>query len=139
MLVAEQVTNWTPTVYHRRVDIPVSVAYGTGPDEVVKLLADVAGAHPDISEQPAPQALFLGFGDSALKFQLLAWTNRLDRFGLVKSELGIAVYTALRGAGITIPVPQHEVRLHRDPSEADGWDRPNHDRQPQRSPEGGPK
>jgi small-conductance mechanosensitive channel len=138
MLVAEQVTNWTPTIYHRRLDIPVGVAYGAGPDEVVKLLIDVAGAHPDVIAQPAPLALFLGFGESALKFELRAWTNRLDRFGLVKSELGIAVFRALRGAGISIPFPQHEVRLLHDPSEADGWGKPDHARQPQRSPEGGP-
>jgi small-conductance mechanosensitive channel len=138
MLVAEQVTNWTPTIYHRRVDIPVGVAYGTGPDVVVKLLADVASAHPDVTAQPAPQALFLGFGDSALKFELRAWTNRLDRFGVVKSELGIAVYTALRGAGIDIPFPQHEVRLHREPPEADSWGKPDRNPQPQRTPEGGP-
>jgi small-conductance mechanosensitive channel len=138
MLVAEQVTNWTPTIYHRRVDIPVGVAYGAGPDEVVKLLIDVAGAHPDVIAQPTPVALFLGFGDSALRFELRAWTNRLDRFGLVKSELGIAVFRALRGAGISIPFPQQEVRLLHDPSEADGWGKPQHARQPQRSPEGGP-
>jgi small-conductance mechanosensitive channel len=138
MLVAEQVTNWTPTIYHRRVDIPVGVAYGTGPDVVVKLLADVASAHPDVAAQPAPLALFLGFGDSALKFELRAWTNRLDRFGVVKSELGIAVYTALRGAGIDIPFPQHEVRLHREPPEADSWGKPDRNPQPQRTPEGGP-
>jgi len=138
MLVAEQVTNWTPTVYHRRADVPVGVAYGTDPDDVVKLLLDVAGAHPDVAAQPAPQALFLGFGDSALRFELRAWTNRLDRFGLVKSELGIAVFRALRGADISIPFPQHEVRLLHDPSEADGWGKPNQARQPQRSLEGGP-
>ncbi|HKA61150.1 MAG TPA: mechanosensitive ion channel domain-containing protein [Methylomirabilota bacterium] len=138
MLVAEQVTNWTPTIYHRRVDIPVGVGYGTGPDEVVKLLLDVASAHPDVAAQPAPQALFLGFGDSALRFELRAWTNRLDRFGVVKSELGIAVFRALRGAGISIPFPQHEVRLLHDPSDADGWGKPDQARQPQRSPEGGP-
>lgn len=138
MLVAEQVTNWTPTIYHRRVDVPVGVAYGTDPDEVVQLLLDVAGAHPDVAAQPEPQALFLGFGDSALRFELRAWTNRLDRFGLVKSELGIAVFRALRAAGISIPFPQHEVRLLHDPSEADGWGKPNQARQPQRSLEGGP-
>lgn len=138
MLVAEQVINWTPTIYHRRLDVPVGVAYGAGPDEVVKLLTDVAGAHPDVIAQPAPQALFLGFGDSALRFELRAWTNRLDRFGLIKSELGIAVFRALRGAGISIPFPQHEVRLLHDPSEADGWGQPDQARQPKRSPEGGP-
>ena len=136
ILVAEQVTNWTPTIYHRRVDIRVGVAYGTSPDAVVKLLADVAGAHPDVAAQPTPQALFLGFGASSLDFELRAWTNRLDRFGLVKSELGIAVYHALESAGIPIPFPQHEVRLLREAAPTDGGE-PRLHRQPQRSPEGG--
>lgn len=30
-------------------------------------------------------------------------------------SLGVAVYAALRKAGLTIPVPQQEVRLHREP------------------------
>jgi small-conductance mechanosensitive channel len=59
--------------------------------------------------------LFLGFGDSALDFQLWAWTNRLDRFGVIKSELGIAIYAAFRDAGFSIPFPQHEIRLLQNP------------------------
>jgi potassium-dependent mechanosensitive channel len=61
---------------------------------------------------PPPVALFLGFGDSALLFQLRAWTNRLDRHVVVRSELGVAVYAALQEAGFSIPFPQHEVRIH---------------------------
>jgi len=61
---------------------------------------------------PAPVALFLGFGDSALQFQVRAWTNRLDRHLMVRSELGVAVYAALQEAGFSIPFPQQEVRIH---------------------------
>lgn len=116
MLVADRVTNWTPADQRRRrLDIPVGVAYGTPPDEVLKVLTEVARGHPDVAGEPAPQPLFLGFGDSALRFELRVWTERLDRHVAIKSELGIAVYAALREAGMTIPFPQHEVRLLREP------------------------
>src|SRR5437867_10925257 len=111
-LVAERVTNWTPIDYRRRLDIPVNVAYSSAPDKVLRVLIEVAQNHRDVVPSPAPVALFLGFGDSALQFQLRAWTNRLDRHPLVKSELGVAVYAALQEAGLSIPFPQHEVRIH---------------------------
>ena len=111
-LVAERVTNWTPIEYRRRLDLPVNVAYGSAPDKVLKVLTEVAQSHPDVVASPAPVALFLGFGDSALQFELRAWTNRLDRHPMVRSELGVAVYTALQEAGFSIPFPQHEVRIH---------------------------
>ena len=111
-LVADRVTNWTPTEYRRRLDIPVNVAYGSAPDKVLQVLTEVAQTHPDVVGSPAPVALFLGFGDSALQFQLRAWTNRLDRHPMVRSELGVAVYTALQEAGFSIPFPQQEIRIH---------------------------
>jgi potassium-dependent mechanosensitive channel len=111
-LVAERVTNWTPADYRRRLDIPVNVAYGSAPDKVLQVLTEVAQSHPDVVATPVPLALFLGFGDSALQFQLRAWTNRLDRHLVVRSELGVGVYAALREAGFSIPFPQQEVRIH---------------------------
>ncbi|HSF04688.1 MAG TPA: mechanosensitive ion channel domain-containing protein [Methylomirabilota bacterium] len=111
MLVADKVTNWTPTDQSRRLDIPVNIAYGTAPDQVLKVLSEVAHGHPDVAADPAPQPLFLGFGDSALRFELRVWTGRLDRHVAIKSELGIAVYAALREAGMTIPFPQQEIRV----------------------------
>ncbi len=114
-LVADRVTNWTPFDQRRRIEIRVNVAYGSAPDKVLQVLAEVAQGHPDVVTTPAPLPLFLGFGDSALQFQLWAWTNRLDRFGVIRSELGIAIYAAFRDAGFSIPLPQQEIRLHSNP------------------------
>ncbi|HKE92426.1 MAG TPA: mechanosensitive ion channel domain-containing protein [Gemmatimonadales bacterium] len=111
-LVAERVMNWTPTEYRRRLDMPVNVAYGSAPDQVLKVLTEVAQSHADVIASPAPVALFLGFGDSALRFELRAWTTRLDRHPMVRSELGVAVYAALQEAGFSIPFPQQEIRIH---------------------------
>jgi hypothetical protein len=55
-----------------------------------------------VNGRPAPQAFFLGFDDSALRFELRAWTHRLDDLLGVKSDLGVSVYAALREAGMAI-------------------------------------
>ena len=66
-------------------------------------------------KQPAPQAVFLAFGDSSINFELRAWTNHIERWATIKTALAAGVYAALRDAGMTFPFPQREVRLLREP------------------------
>jgi potassium-dependent mechanosensitive channel len=113
-LVAEKVTNWTLSDQMRRIDVSVGVAYGNAPDKVLELLHGVAAAHPYVLKDPKPMAFFIGFGDSALNFELRTWTNRFDQWVAIRSELSVALYEALRTAGIEIPFPQHEVRLRKE-------------------------
>ena len=110
-LVSEKVMNWTYSDRLRRMDLPVGVAYGSAPEKVLELLLAVAHAHPGVLAQPVPEALFMGFGESALNFELRAWTGRFNQWAAVRSELGVAVYAALRDVGLEIPFPQREVRL----------------------------
>src|SRR5437867_5766928 len=112
-LIAEKVTNWTLSDRLRRIDVGVGVAYGTPPEKMLDILLAVARAHPLVLPDPAPVALFLGFGDSALRFELRAWIDRFDLWVQTQSELAVALYTALGEAGFEIPLPQHEVRLRR--------------------------
>jgi small-conductance mechanosensitive channel len=118
MLVSEKVTNWTPIDRRRRVTIPVNVAYGSAPDEVLKVLAAVGPQAADLIAVPAPLPIFLGFGDHALRFELRVWTDRLDRVEGLRSELGMAVYAALRDAGIAIPVAR-EIRIQHEALQPD--------------------
>ena len=114
MLVSDKVTNWTPTDRRRRINIPVNVAYGSAPDDVLKVLGSVAQQNSALLPAPMPQSLFLGFGDYALRFELRVWTDRLDRIDALRTELGVAVYGALREAGIAIPVTR-EIRIQQEP------------------------
>jgi len=118
MLVSEKVTNWTPIDRRRRIVIPVNVSYGSVPDEVLKVLAAVAAQTPDLVAAPAPQPIFLGFGDYALRFELRVWTDRLDRVDGLRSEMGMAVYAALRDAGIAIPIAR-DIRIQQESPPAD--------------------
>ncbi|WP_258231537.1 mechanosensitive ion channel [Achromobacter pulmonis] len=69
--------------------------------------------------QPAPLALFMGFGQSTLDFSLRAWTPDFDRSLVVRSDLLSRMYAALTQAGIEIPYPQTDLHL-RSISEAAG-------------------
>ena len=110
-LITERVTNWTLSDRRRRIEIAVSVAYASAPEKVVAVLQAVAQGHPQVLKDPAPQALLMAFGDSAIDFELRVWTSQFERWPTIRSELSIAVYAALQGAGMTIPFPQREVRL----------------------------
>ncbi len=64
--------------------LPVGAAYGTKPRQVLEILEQVARANPEVLHEPAPEALFRGFGESALDFELRAWTESergFDRVG----------------------------------------------------------
>jgi small-conductance mechanosensitive channel len=111
-LVASAVTNWTLSDQLRRIELPVGVAYGSEPDKVVALLLGVARGHADVIEQPPPQVLFHGFGESSLDFLVRVWTGSdYDRTLAIRSELALATHRALAEAGITIPFPQRDLHL----------------------------
>ena len=110
-LISNQVINWTLSAPWRRVDIPIGVAYGTDPERVLKLLVEVAKAHPGVLLEREPEAFFLGFGDSTLKFELRFWSARQDTWFQLQSVVTVAVAKALRDAGIEIPFPQRDLHL----------------------------
>jgi small-conductance mechanosensitive channel len=110
-LISNRVVNWTFSDRRRRIEVKVGVAYGTDPERVLALLEGVARGHPDVLEEPAPQALFIGFGESSLDFELYAWSAAFDTAGSTQSELAIGVNRALGEAGIEIPFPQRDLHL----------------------------
>jgi small-conductance mechanosensitive channel len=92
------------------VDLRVGVAYGSDPRRVIELLLGCACAHPHVLAYPAPIALFAGFGESALTFDLRFWTG-FEQFVAVRSEVGLAAQDALAAAGVAIPFSQHDLHL----------------------------
>jgi small-conductance mechanosensitive channel len=110
-LVTNRVTNWTLSERNRRVDIPIGVAYGTDPERVIKLLVDTASSHPGVVRELAPEALFMGFGDSSLNFELRFWSPYARTHQQLKSEVAVKIISAFREAGIEIPFPQQELHI----------------------------
>jgi small-conductance mechanosensitive channel len=99
-LIANNVTNWTLSNKSRRVDVPIQAALTADPEQVKKLLIEVAGRFPGVAETPAPQALMTMLGPDALTFELRIWTDAASDWPSLKSDLTSAASEDLRKAGI---------------------------------------
>jgi small-conductance mechanosensitive channel len=109
-LISGRVVNWTLSARQQRVTIPVGVAYGTDPNQVLDILRKVAAADEKVFKDPAPLALFRGFGESSLDFELRIFMDPADVLN-VPSAVTVAINEALKEAGIEIPFPQRDLYL----------------------------
>jgi potassium-dependent mechanosensitive channel len=116
-LISGNLINWTLAERTRRLDLPINVAYGHDPQHVIELLVETAASVEGVLGKPAPVAFFQGFGDSALNFELRAWTDRFEEWGSIRSQMAVAVNNRLKAEGIVIPFPQRDVTLHFPPGE----------------------
>ena len=80
-------------------------------------MVDAANENKDVDARPGPACLFMEFGDSALEFQLRAWTST-SAFMRVASDLRFAIVGKLAEAGIEIPFPQRDLHLRTADSDA---------------------
>jgi small-conductance mechanosensitive channel len=101
-LISKEVINWTRSDRRRRYDIDIGVAQGSEPEQVMRLLLEAAREIPEIMSDPAPQAVFKGFGDKSLNFRLLAWVEAIDLGLQAQNALRVAMLRKLNGAGIVI-------------------------------------
>jgi len=108
-LLWARVTNWTHTTGLNRVIVGIGVAYGSDVEKVMEILKEVADNHQEVSRDPEPVVLFMGFGDSSLDFEIRCYLPSVDMRLKVASELRVAVYRALAENDITIPFPQRDV------------------------------
>ncbi|MFT4173751.1 MAG: mechanosensitive ion channel [Rhodocyclaceae bacterium] len=121
-LLAKDLLNWTLTSRQRRIDIDIGVGYNSDPEQVEKLLVAAADRQSGVLASPAPMAFFVGFGDNALDFRLMAWViDANDAMG-IGSEIRRTILASFGAAGIEIPFPQHDVWLRETPqaSKLDG-------------------
>jgi small-conductance mechanosensitive channel len=116
-LISGNLVNWTLSDRTRRLELPIGVAYGTDPERVIALLVETAATVPGVLAKPSPLALFQGFGDSSLNFELRAWTDHFEEWGAIRSNIAVAVNNRIKAEGIEIPFPQRDVNLHYPPRE----------------------
>ncbi|HEY5706478.1 MAG TPA: mechanosensitive ion channel domain-containing protein [Terrimicrobiaceae bacterium] len=101
-LISNQVTNWTFSDRQRAVEISVSVAGGASLPRVSELLKSTAAGHPDVAKEPAPQVYVVNLTATVIIFQLRVWTDRLEAWARLRSDLSIAVNEALTRENIAI-------------------------------------
>ena len=110
--ITHAVTNWSYGDPKVRLRLPVGVAYSSDVEKLSRVLLEVAAENVAVLKAPAPTVRFLGFGDSALNFELAVWTidmaHRPTRF---RSDLFFAIERKLRENQIEIPFPQRDLHV----------------------------
>lgn len=95
-LITEKVINWTLTDSVTRVTLRVSVRYGTDTLRAQMLILDAVRATPQVLDNPAPSVFFIGFGATALEFEVRAFVLQLAHRSTVINDLHVAIERALR-------------------------------------------
>ena len=99
-------TTYTASDRMRRSQVTVGAAYHHNPAEVIALLEATALQVARVLLQPAPKALLLSYGDSAINYALRFWiANPMDNVTIC-SEVNQAIWRAFKQQGIEIPFPQ---------------------------------
>ncbi|MCS5706611.1 mechanosensitive ion channel [Synechococcus sp. FGCU-3] len=102
----EAATSYTATDRMRRSQVNVGAAYHHNPAEVIALLEATARTVPRVLQTPAPKALQLSYGDSAINYALRFWIAHPMDNASISSDVNQAIWTAFQREGIEIPFPQ---------------------------------
>ena len=115
-LIENTMINWTRRGETRRIHVPFQVAIGADKEKVRECVLaaarDVPFTLPD-NEERRSQVWLVGYGDSALNFELIVWPTleAVKRPKAMNAAYTWAIDDALRAAGVEIPYPQRDVRL----------------------------
>ncbi len=110
-LITDKVMNWTLSDPVTRLLVPVGIAYGSDTLVAQEIMLDAVKANPLVMTQPPPTVFFLGFGDSALNYEIRAFVAQPAHRLVVLHELHVAIERALREHHIQIPFPQRDLHL----------------------------
>ncbi|MEM7208569.1 MAG: DUF3772 domain-containing protein [Pseudomonadota bacterium] len=110
-LLANPVTNRTLKDKYGRIEVGISVAYGSDTKQVEALLLECAANQQHVMKNPAPFVLFQNFGADGLDFEVRCYTSDVTYKAIIASAIRFSIDNAFREAGIEIPFPQRVVHL----------------------------
>jgi len=94
-----------------RLNIPVTVAYGSEIEKVCRALVEAAQSVEEVLDSPPPRPHFSGFGDSALDFEIRVWIREPHKHPQIRSDVYFQIERLFRHYKIEVPFPQLDLRL----------------------------
>jgi len=109
--IVGRLINWSLSDKRIRIRVPVGIAYGSDTKLAQELLLQAARKNPHVLSEPAVDAVFKGFGDNSLDFELRVYINGIENWWSMQHELNVSIDNAFKEAGVTIAFPQRDVHL----------------------------
>jgi potassium efflux system protein len=85
--IVGRLINWSLSDKNIRIRIPVGIAYGSDTKLAEELLVQTARKNPRVLSEPVPEAIFMGFGDNSLDFELRVYINGIENWWPMLHEL----------------------------------------------------
>ncbi len=111
VFITDQVINWSLTDPRLRVTVPIGVSYSADVRLTERTLLEIGSTQPHVVEDPRPRALFMGFGDSTLNFELRVFIEHFDYVLTTRHDLHMRVTERFRELGIEIAFPQRDLNI----------------------------
>jgi small-conductance mechanosensitive channel len=103
-LIAHHVINWTLSNNNRRVELLISVAYGSEIDKVKRLIHDLLITRTDIMQNPPPLIFLHNLSQTSVDFRVLFWVSDISTWLELKSRILADIYAAFGEEDIEIPI-----------------------------------
>jgi small-conductance mechanosensitive channel len=111
-LITNVVINHSFTDHKARVQMPIQVSYDSQLELAMQLVLDAVKHHPRVLDTPEPAVLVKGFGESGIDLILSVWIpDPEEGSATLQSAIYLDVWRAFQQKNISIPYPQHEVRI----------------------------
>ncbi|HTP65344.1 MAG TPA: mechanosensitive ion channel domain-containing protein, partial [Geobacteraceae bacterium] len=91
--------------------VNVGVAYGSDVEMIKQLMLAAAGELPEILTEPAPEAYFVSFGESALNMALFFWAADYTMVYALTDRLNTLILRRFREHDVVVPYPTRTVML----------------------------
>ncbi len=111
-LINSSFINWSYSDQRVRLKLPVTVSYDDDPELALKLLLEAAENHPRILRDPPPVSRLISFENNGMLLEIRFWiADPVNGVNNVRSDVNRAIWRIFRANGVTIPVPQQDVRV----------------------------
>ena len=119
-LISNAVINWSYTDPRIRLKLPIRISYRDDPELALQILLAACNGQPRVLPDPAPVSRLMQFGDSGIELELRFWiSDPQEGVNNVRSEVNRAIWRLFKEHKISIPVAQHEIRMHTAPPDLD--------------------
>jgi len=95
---------------YRLVELGVGISYADDPEQAIQVVRSALQGMPALATSPQALVGIQAFGDSAIMIGVRYWVPTTQYFQLSYAA-NLAIFNALKSAGITFPFPQRDVRL----------------------------
>lgn len=114
-LITHQVVNWSHKSDRVRLKVPVRVPHDSDLDQALALMREAASYPERVLTVPAPNALVMAFGETAIELELRFWIEDAQN-GVhnVKSQVLYEIWRLFRQEGIQIPYPKRDLYVRSD-------------------------